>query len=348
LTGCDYPNKGDFKMANLSRRTLLKGSALLGGGAFLSFNQIFGFSRVLGQDIKDDDTTTIINLASTAELFATTHYLAAINGAAAMGLDDKQVEYLKAGFLAEQDHLELLQSLGAIPVVTEFYVPEKLFSDKALFAAVTEVAETAFVGAYLAATRAFSNAGAPQYAVTTAQIAAVEAEHRMLARQIGGNLPNDISYAQYTLQNVSDAVPVLQPFLDGKPADDSLGKFVGPVKPPTADDIAKIRAEVAALKYDETVKPYAAIAAAAAPEATEAAAASTGGCSVMASSDVNIRADASTSSASMGSLGAGKSMTVDGMKTDADGKVWYRVSGGGFVRSDVVKSSGDCTALPSV
>ncbi len=336
-------------MANLSRRTLLKGSALLGGGAFLSFNQVFGFSRVLGQAMKDDDTTTIINLASTAELFATTHYLAAINGAADMKLDPKQVDYLKAGFLAEQDHLELLMSLGAKPVVMEFYVPEKLFSDKALFSAVTEVAETAFVGAYLAATRAFSNAGAPQYAVTTTQIAAVEAEHRALARQIGGNLPNNISYAQYTLQNVSDAVPVLQPFLDGKPADDSLGKFVGPVKPPTADDIAKIRAEVATLMYDESVKPYAAIAASMSPETTpDASASSSGACMVMASSDVNIRGDASTSSSSMGTLGAGKSMAVDGMKMGADGKVWYRVSGGGFVRSDVVKTSGNCTALPSV
>ncbi len=334
-------------MANLSRRTLLKGSALLGGGAFLSFNQVFGFSRVLGQEMKDDDTQTIINLASTAELFATTHYLAAINGADALGLDAGEVAYLKAAFIAEQDHLELLQSLGAKPVVTEFYVPEKLFSDKALFAAVTEVAETAFVGAYLAATRAFSNAGAPQFAVTTAQIAAVEAEHRMLARDIGGNLPNNISYAQYTLHNVSDAVPVLQPFLDGKPADDSLGKFIGPVMPPTADDIAKIRAEADSLKYDTTVKPYAAIAADMTPAATTDAMAS-GACMVSASSDVNIRADASTDSASMGSLGAGKSMAVDGMKMGADGKVWYRVSGGGFVRSDVVKTTGDCTALPSV
>lgn len=332
-------------MATLSRRTLLKGSALLGGGAFLSFNQVFGFSRVLGQAMKDDDTTTIINLASTAELFATTHYLAAINGAADMKLDPKQVDYLKAGFLAEQDHLELLMGLGAKPVVMEFYVPEKLFSDKALFSAVTEVAETAFVGAYLAATRAFSNAGAPQYAVTTTQIAAVEAEHRALARQIGGNLPNNISYAQYTLQNVSDAVPVLQPFLDGKPKDNSLGTFIGPVKPPTADDIAKIRADVAALNYDESVKPYAAMAASMSSASMGSA---SGGCMVMASSDVNIRSDASTSSSSMGSLGAGKSMAVDGMKMGADGKVWYRVSGGGFVRSDVVKTSGNCTALPSV
>ncbi|MBI1281979.1 MAG: hypothetical protein GC179_27890 [Anaerolineaceae bacterium] len=334
-------------MANVSRRTVLKGSALLGGGAFLSFNQIFGFSRVLGQDMKDDDTTTIINLASTAELFATTHYLGAINGASALGLDAGDVAYLKAAFIAEQDHLELLQSLGAKPVVTEFYVPEKLFSDKALFAAVSEVAETAFVGAYLAATRAFSNAGAPQFAVTAAQIAAVEAEHRMLVRDIGGSLPNNISYAQYTLHNVSDAVPVLQPFLDGKPADDSLGKFIGPVMPPTADDIAKIRAEANGLKYDTTVKPYAAIAAAMEPAATTDAMAS-GTCMVTASSAVNIRSDASTDSSSMGSLGAGKSMAVDGMKMGADGKAWYRLSGGGFVRSDVVKASGDCTTLPSV
>ncbi len=250
----------DFLTKNVSRRTLLKGSALLGTGAMMGFNQVFGFSRVFGQAVADDDLTTIINLAATAELFATTHYLAAINGAEDMGLAEKQVEYLKAGFLAEQDHLELLQSLGAVPVVTEFYVPEKLFSDKALFAAVTEVAETAFVGAYLAATRIFSKSSeTTAFAVTTAQIAAVEAEHRALARQIGEKLPNNISYAQYTLNNVSDAVPVLQPFLDGQPADDSLGDFVGPVQPPTAADIAAIREEIATLKYDNTVKPFAAM-----------------------------------------------------------------------------------------
>ena len=248
----------DLLSKNLSRRSLLKGGAALGTGAMLGFNQAFGFSRVLGQAMKDDDLATIINLASTAELFATTHYLAAINGK--LGLADKQMEYLKAGFLAEQDHLELLVSLGAKPVVTEFYVPEMLFADQKLFSAVSEVAETAFVGAYLAATRIFSmSADTTKYAVTTAQIACVEAEHRALVRQIGGNLPNNISYAQFTLHNVSDAVPVLQPFLDGKPADDSLGKFIGPVKPPTADDIAKVRAEVAMLKYDTSVKPFAAM-----------------------------------------------------------------------------------------
>ncbi|MFN8451918.1 MAG: ferritin-like domain-containing protein [Anaerolineae bacterium] len=180
-------------MNAISRRNLLKGSAVLGGGTLLSFSQLFGIARVFGQDMAaDDDLQTIINLASTAELFATTHYLAAINAAADLGLDDAQVAYMKAGFLAEQDHLELLKSLGAQPVVTEFYVPGNLFSDIGVFTATTEVAETAFTSAYLAAVRIFSkSADTTPYAVTCAQIAAVEQTHLALIRQIGKKLANN-------------------------------------------------------------------------------------------------------------------------------------------------------------
>lgn len=242
-------------MSSLSRRALLKGGAILGGAAVAGFNGIFGFSRVLGQEMKDDDLQTIINLAATAELFATTHYLAAINSAADLGLDGPQVAYMQAGFLAEQDHLELLKSLGAEPVVTEFYVPETLFSDLALFSATTEVAETTFVGAYLAAVRIFSqSADTTPFAVTCAQIAAVEAEHRALVRQIGKRLANNTSYAQYTLYNVSSAVPVLQPFLDG-----SGEGFVGPVAPPTDDDIAMVRAAAETIGYENPGVPFAAM-----------------------------------------------------------------------------------------
>jgi|GEM_PF-1255246 len=178
-------------MSQLSRRSLLKGSlaaGLMSAASLGGFNAVFGFSRVLGQAMEDDSVETIINLAATAELFATTHYYAAIQNAAALGLDEGGVNYMKAGMIAEADHYDLLASLGAVPVVTEFYVPETLFSDAAVFAATTaavfaattEVAETTFVGAYLGATRIFSKNGQPNFAVTTAQIAAVEAEHRLL------------------------------------------------------------------------------------------------------------------------------------------------------------------------
>src|SRR6185295_12593225 len=109
--------------------SILKTGAIAGSLAGLS--HLFGIPLAMAQDdAANDDLQTILNLAATAELFATTHYLAAINGD--LGLDETQVNYLKTGFLAEQDHLELLKSLGAVPVVTEFFVPPTLFSDKDL------------------------------------------------------------------------------------------------------------------------------------------------------------------------------------------------------------------------
>jgi len=242
-------------MSKLSRRTFLKGSAFAGGAGLLTFNSIFGFSRVLGQEMADDDLQTIINTAATAELFATTHYLAAINGAADLGLTPEQVAYMKAGFLAEQDHLELLVSLGAAPLFNEFYVPENLFTDITTFAAITEVAETAFTGAYLAAVRIWSQSPeTTPFAVTAAQIAAVEETHRVQVRQIGKQLGPNTSYAQYTLFNVTSAVPILLPFLDG-----SGEGFVGPVQPPSADDIAAIRADSEMLGYNAPGVPFAAM-----------------------------------------------------------------------------------------
>ncbi len=243
-------------MQNISRRSLLKGAGLAAGASAVGvFNAFYGFSRVLGQDMAaNDDTQTIINVAATAELFATTHYLAAINNAEALGFDEVTLNYMKAGFLAEQDHLELLQSLGAVPVVTEFYVPETLFSDIEVFSATTEVAETAFVAAYLAAVRIWgASEETAAFAVTAAQIATVEAEHRALVRQIGGRLANNQSYGQYLFFNTSDAVPPLQAFLDG-----SGEGFVGPVAPPTADDIAGVRADMEMLEYT-TVAPFPAV-----------------------------------------------------------------------------------------
>ena len=244
-------------MSNLSRRSFLKKGTVVLGGVTLGVTGLFGMSPAFAQDAgANDDVQTIVNLASTAELFATTHYLAAINAGISgdLALQEDELAYLKAAFLAEQDHLELLLSLGAEPVVSEFYVPDGLFTDVAAFAATTEVAETTFVSAYLAATRIFSEAGETAFAVTTAQIAAVEAEHRVLIRDIGMLLPNDRSYEEFQFQNVSDAVPVLQPFLDG-----SAEGFVGPVSAPTAEDIASIRAEADQLGYNGDILPFAAM-----------------------------------------------------------------------------------------
>ncbi|MCA9912314.1 MAG: ferritin-like domain-containing protein [Anaerolineae bacterium] len=241
-------------MKNLTRRSFLKGSVAAAGVGAVGLHGLFGFSTAFAQDMmgEDDDVQTVLNLAATAELFASTHYLAAINGD--LGLSDVQMNYLKAAFISERDHYDLLISQGAQPVASEFYVPDGLFSDVAMFSQITEVAETTFVSAYLAATRIFASAGQTAFAVTTAQIAGVESEHRALVRQIGMRLPNDRSYEQFQFANVSGAVPTLQPFLDG-----SGDGFVGPVAPPSDDEVAAIRNEAGDLGYNSDIQPYAAM-----------------------------------------------------------------------------------------
>ncbi len=326
----------------LSRRDLIKGALAGTGASLLGWTSLFGINKAFAQETsgENDDVQTIINLASTAELFATTHYLAAINAVEAgdLDLDDIQLAYLKAGFIAEQDHYELLLSLGATPVVTEFYVPDGLFSDVEMFAAITEVAETTFVSAYLAATRIFVELGETAFAVTTAQIAGVEAEHRALIRQIGKSLPNNQSYAQFQFDNVSGAVPTLQPFLDG-----SGDGFVGPVAAPTDDQVAAIRSQAGDLGYTSDILPYAAIA------ASQTSSSMDGMVTVTAfDADVNIRQSPSTTATVVGVLSANTSVSIDGQRQGDDGFIWWRVTDGGWVRSDTVSEASSTDGIPNV
>jgi len=216
----------------MQRRSFLKGTAGLGGGiAMASFAGAFGISTALANHNADDDPQTILNLAATAETLAVTHYYSALT-ARTFHLDDADIAYLKYALDAEQQHLDFLNANGGKALAERFFVPATVLSDPALFVQVTSQAETAFVGAYLAATRRFAELGNPRLAATAAQVACVEAQHLALAREIGGLVPNDISLALPIYYNVSDAVPTLAPFLQGGSG------FIGPVGYPGKNKVA--------------------------------------------------------------------------------------------------------------
>jgi hypothetical protein len=233
-------------MGSLTRRNFLKGTGLAAGS--LAVSSLFGINLARAQNAADDDVQTILNLAATAELFAATHYFNAVNGE--MGLGEQSIAYLKTGFVAEIDHFDFLVSLGAEPLYEAFYAPDGLYRDRQTFADLTEVAETNFVAAYMAANRIFAAAGETALAVTTAQLVASEAEHRALARQLAGRIPSNGPMAQFLFPNVSDVVPVLEPFLTGE-----AEGFVGPIRPLSADAVTALRAEAASLGY-EPITPF--------------------------------------------------------------------------------------------
>jgi hypothetical protein len=156
-------------------------------------------------------------------------------------------------------------------------------------------------------------------------------------------LANNVSYEKFDFNNVSDAVPTLQPFLDG-----SGEGFVGPVQPPSDDDVAAIRAQAEALGYENTV-PYAAMETAAAPMATEESMAMGATAMVTARTQaVNIRSTPDVSSSIVGSVAAGASVEVNGQRTGADGQIWWSVTSGGWIRSDTVNESDGAANLPQM
>ena len=200
-------------MSKLTRRDFLKSASIATGASALSFSGLFGYSRVFAQE-DGDSLETIINLAATAETLACTHYYSALtDGSIALTPDERAI--LIAALDTEFQHLQFLNANGASALTEEFFFPLNVYVDRENFSEITEVAETAFVGAYLAANRRIAELGNPLLAATVAQVACTEEVHLALIRQIGGRLPNHVSLAQATIFNTSDAVPVLQGFLEG-------------------------------------------------------------------------------------------------------------------------------------
>ncbi|PJF35599.1 MAG: hypothetical protein CUN49_09755 [Candidatus Thermofonsia Clade 1 bacterium] len=202
-------------MSHLSRRNFLKGSAVIAAAAAAGFHGLFGLRRSLAQ-MQDDDLQTVLNLAATAETLAATHYYMALT-VGVIKFSDFEQKYLRAALESEQVHLDYLMANGGKALTNEFYFPNGVFENKATLATITEVAENAFIGAYLAATRIFAAASQPLLAMVAAQVAGVEAQHLAFMRSVGNQEPpNNVALLEPLFYNVSDAVPTLTPFLEGK------------------------------------------------------------------------------------------------------------------------------------
>jgi hypothetical protein len=289
--------------------------------SLFGFDTAFGYRDLFGQSA-GDDAATILNLAATAETLATTHYYNVLTDSSIQLTPDERT-YLKSALDAELQHLQFLNANGGKALATEFYFPKNVYTDRQQFSEITEQAETVFVAAYLAAVRRITELGNPLLAATAAQVAAVEQVHLALIRQIGGRTPNHTSLGQAILFNTSEAGGVLQPLLTAG------ADKIGPKKFPGAAAINEVIGDVGV----SPVKPF--------TDKTLFATtpvAVTGDCSVSPRSgvNVNIREKAGITNKVVGTLRVG------------DGFNWYRLTKGGFVRSDVVTANGNCPGVPKL
>ena len=71
-------------------------------------------------------------------------------------------------------------------------------------------------------------------------------------------------------------------------------------------------------------------------------------CTVTPKSSANRRSGPGTTYTPTGQLAFGQSAAVTGQTQGADGFIWFQLDDGSFVRSDVITTFGDCSAVPTV
>jgi hypothetical protein len=149
----------------------------------------------------------ILNIAATAERLAVTFYSHGVLNASKLGISSDDVAYLKAALVEEQIHELYFESAGAYPLTSEFSFPHgaETFESLEVFVNTQQELEGFFDSAFLAAVKEFSEQSRSDLAQVAAQIACIEAEHRVLGRVIGNLMPaNNWAYMPVRIGRVAD------------------------------------------------------------------------------------------------------------------------------------------------
>ena len=119
-------------------------------------------------------------------------------------------------YAAELDHW-LFTSRHWEPATTRFWIPDGFFGgegDALDLAAVGQgvaAGEHLFVNTYLVGVTTCAAAGRPELARYSAELAAVESEHRLLGQTLAGaSPPNDLGFAEFEFDSVSQIAAAAQ------------------------------------------------------------------------------------------------------------------------------------------
>jgi len=206
-----------------SRRAMLKGAAVgavgavgvaaAGAGVLSAFPRSIAHAAAATSSKCLDSVQTILNIAATAEQLAVTFYSNAIANAGALGISGVNLDYLKAAVVEEQLHENLLLAAGAKSLTSTFSFPSagKTFKDLDTFVMTLDQLETDFESAYIIAVSELGQQNQFGLAVLAAQIATIEAEHRVIGRSIKTSIkvPNDRAFTPVLVGSVGEAVTAL-------------------------------------------------------------------------------------------------------------------------------------------
>ncbi len=189
---------------SLSRRTLMVGAGV-SAVAFTAAQSSFLRARAAQSESLQD----ILDITATVEQFGVTFLGAGLEAARNNEFDmpwpAQVIEIVTAARAQEAAHLAAFEAAGGRPMVDTFTISPNLltvFND--FFTAVVDQ-ETAETAAQVAAMRAFTEMGRPDFVKVSFQYGAEEAEHRVLANYTRGNRPaNDRAFAEAPYTTVGE------------------------------------------------------------------------------------------------------------------------------------------------
>ena len=209
----------DTPASVVTRRRLIEtaaGGAAAVGALAIAGSASAGATRRGG--VFAESPRTILSTLATAESFGVTFLTQVVRSsagtpAAKAGL----VETLKAANTAEYDHVVELKKLGGRQTTLKFWIPDAAFGGGGvgLFESI-ETADTVELMGYLTGVTAFAQRGDERAARFLAEAAAIEAEHRAIARfaqtALGGRtqISIDRSFAPWSIKTVKGMIGALE------------------------------------------------------------------------------------------------------------------------------------------
>ena len=191
-----------------TRRRVLQAAA---GGAVL-----VGTGATPALAAKRESPKRIVSTLATAESFGVTFLTEAVRRAPGTP-SAALVDTLKAANTAEYDHVVALRRLGGRQFTLRFWIPDAAFGDGGvgLFESI-ETADTVELMGYLTGVTAFARRGQAKAARWLAEAAAIESEHRAIARfaqtALGGKqqISIDRSFAPWSIRTVAGMIDALE------------------------------------------------------------------------------------------------------------------------------------------
>jgi hypothetical protein len=231
---------------SISRRRFVQLAALSAGGMALppslaASAQSMRSAMTSSSAACAETATQIMNMAATVEALLITFYYQAISAPTGFfdRLSNNFQTYLRTMLAQEWAHYEHLQTLGGSSSTSTFYfLPDQFgFNGFSHFLLTMDALETTSIALYLATAQRCSEIEQPQLAELAGQLAGVEAEHRVLGREMSRAPPkprNDLCFEQASVGCVTQAVQQLSLFLSG------MGKNASPFRLPSASQVAQV------------------------------------------------------------------------------------------------------------